>query len=430
MADNKETMGTEIEQIIRNSFKSYNRILREALKCFPNKTAKEVTFFSPVYYPIAILNVGAEEESFTDFKGFEITVLKLIDNGVTEISAISKLLGLTENYVKKILSMMTGIGYINEDGITRLGKESIQENKKKAYHHVTHAVQVNAINSEVVSLKNLLKETDLDDKFDTVPRIHHFRNIDRIERDRTIQEIIKDYSQNLSTEDLHVNIRRIDEIYFKELKYTKCYAIRFNSDPIVVLMNRKTAAGRNNYNNFTPVGIEHEEFREIYGLNEDVPLYSQNESNMYNDFYARMLDDIQSIPEDRAADEKEALSIILSPNLNNIIQQHTPNKCESIYYVNAEDFIKVNNWMLSFIQDISNNNASIIGRDSFRGRVIKLLVEDNAILKATELLKEKNNGIIDRTLRENLFSETDGLSGKKLWEKITSVIEDNNTDYN
>ena len=145
MADNKETMGTEIEQIIRNSFKSYNRILREALKCFPNKTAKEVTFFFFFYYPIAILNVGAEEESFTDFKGFEITVLKLIDNGVTEISAISKLLGLTENYVKKILSMMTGIGYINEDGITRLGKESIQENKKKAYHHVTHAVQVNAI---------------------------------------------------------------------------------------------------------------------------------------------------------------------------------------------------------------------------------------------------------------------------------------------
>lgn len=429
MANNaRETTNKDVEQLIRNSFRSYNAILREVMKSFPKMSVKDVSYFAPVYYPIAILDVGVEEESFTDFRGFEITVLKLIENGITEISSISSLLGLTENYVEKILSMMVGLMYLDSNGITQLGREAIQENRKKSYHHVTHAVQVNAISSEVVSLQDLLRESDLDDKIDTPSRIHHLGSVDRIEREKTIQEIMRDYSENLSTEDLHINVRSIDSISFKELKYTKCYAIKFNSDPLVILMNRKTAKGKNRYNNFRPIGVESPDIKERYGLDEDVPICTPREASVYNLFYDKMQQEIAGITDERAEAEREAIEIALKPNLNRIIADYSPRKIESVYSVSADDFKSLNTWAVSFMQDIANSGASVIGRDAFKGKIIKLIVEDENILKATDALKMKYNGIADRTLKELLISETRGYSGIEMWDRVAELIEENTTD--
>ena len=80
------------------------------------------------------------------------------------------------------------------------------------------------------------------------------------------------------------------------------------------------------------------------------------------------------------------------------------------------------------MQDIANSGASVIGRDAFKGKIIKLIVEDENILKATDALKMKYNGIADRTLKELLISETRGYSGIEMWDRVAELIEENTTD--
>lgn len=421
----RELTNKDVEHKIRNNFRSYSTILRGVMKSFPNMSVRDISFFAPVYYPIAILDVGVEEESFTDFQGFEIAVLKLIENGITKSSSISALLGLTENYVGKILSMLAGINYLDANGITPLGREAIKENRKKAYHHVTHAVQVNAVTAEVVSLQDLLRESDLDDKRDTPSRIHHLGSVNRIEREKAVREIIKDYSENLSTEDIHINVREIDSISFKELKYTKCYAIKFNSDPLVILMNRKTARGRIRYNNFRPIGVSTVFLKEKYGFDEDVPICSARENEVYNIFYDSMLRESTGVSDERIEEEREAIKIALEPNLGRVVNAYSGREVEEVYTVVAEDFESLNTWAVSFIQDIANSGVSVIGRDSFKGKLIKLIVEDKSILTAIESIKKRYNGSIDRSLRDYLISETKGCSGVRLWKRITEIVESN-----
>jgi len=159
-----------------------------------------------------------------------------------------------------------------------------------------------------------------------------------------------------------------------------------------------------------------------------VPICTPREASVYNLFYDKMQQEIAGITDERAEAEREAIEIALKPNLNRIIADYSPRKIESVYSVSADDFKSLNTWALSFMQDIANSGASVIGRDAFKGKIIKLIVEDENILKATDALKMKYNGIADRTLKELLISETRGYSGIEMWDRVAELIEENTTD--
>ena len=61
--------------------------------------------FYPVLYPIALVDIIVCEKTFEDFQSVEEPVLKLISAGIGSPKIIADTLGLSENYITRIVNL-------------------------------------------------------------------------------------------------------------------------------------------------------------------------------------------------------------------------------------------------------------------------------------------------------------------------------------
>ena len=402
---------------IRQSKKSIKHILQ----MFPNMELPDVSYFTRFYYPIAILDVAFEEKSFTDFKPFEIAILRLLKYGISNTTDISNLMGLPEVYIKRLLSHIVGLGYYDGQ-LTVDGEEAIREGKKTQTHRTRQAVQVDAITGHIISLENLISQKDLVDSKDTTKGFHHLEEIDEMNTYSLANEIVEKYSREVEEEHLHVNVTKINNISFKEMKYAECYAIKFNDDKIILLLNRKNYRGKRSYDNYYVLNSIPEDKLLEYGV------YSEKtDSSIQGNDYAEGIenyifsDAVQSIV-------SENFSILLSALKPEIIVREDKcrrNKSVFSYYIERDDIVSFDSLFCELINSIANREEYYtIAVGDVCGLMLRLYSYDELLGDIANIVADYYDGVINEKLKQLISNTVSNMTGHELCKSIKSILID------
>ena len=194
----------------------------------------EVESFAPVYYPIAIVEMRLEEQTFEDFETVHLTILRLIAMGITDYKIIAQTLGLSPNYVFKILRILTGYGHITDSGLTDLGRRSLTEEKKITTTQTRQRFQVDALEGELLKVEELVTDSMLNSREETRLTIGHLDHLDGMDVNKLKEQLTgsngKDYFHRKSGI-LHANVVGITDVRCVEIKFAKCYLLKMKKDP-------------------------------------------------------------------------------------------------------------------------------------------------------------------------------------------------------
>ena len=107
-----------------------SNVIPDIRKRYKNIRQEDIRFAAMVFYPVAFVDVEAEERSVEDFDAVQLTILKFFAMGLGG-EDIAALTGLTTEYIAQIKNLLVNVyGHIATDGtITPLGIESIQREK-------------------------------------------------------------------------------------------------------------------------------------------------------------------------------------------------------------------------------------------------------------------------------------------------------------
>ncbi len=215
------------------NFKDYQGILSAS-----PVLSSGMTLFHEVYYPILILELSMEEETFEDLEAVQYHVIEALMHlplyGEDIPEQIARAYGLSPQYISKLLKLFQAYGYINEKyQITALGKEAHEKEKKIRRGHTIQLFHYDLLNG------NLLKLSDNFDKH----MVKKAKNVNRKAiiipsyETETDKQSFCNYVTRLSGNDfikhnrdiLNVNIRAIDDAKCVDRDFVKGYLICHNA---------------------------------------------------------------------------------------------------------------------------------------------------------------------------------------------------------
>lgn len=192
------------------------------------------TVFQQVYYPILVLEISMEEETFEDMEAVQYHIiealLKLPMAGRNVPSQIAHAFGLSPQYVSKLLKLFRGYGYVDANyKITALGKEVHEKEKEIHRVHIKQLFHYDSLNSYLIRLsynfdkRMIYKAKDVHKRAIIIPSYQK-------EEDK---DVFCDYVTKLSGNDfikhnkdiLNVNIRSVDDAKCVDRKFIKGYLI-------------------------------------------------------------------------------------------------------------------------------------------------------------------------------------------------------------
>lgn len=189
----------------------------------------EVELFAPVYYPVAIVEMQLEERTFEDFETVHLAVLRLMELGITDYKLIGATLGLSPNYVFKILRILTGFGHINGAQVTELGRQSLAEEKKITTNRTRQKFQVDALTGQFLKMDGVVSESMLTERDKTRLVVAHIDHLDGV----TVESLNKQLTGEDSgkylyhrSDILHANVTAITDVRCVEIKYAQSYMLK------------------------------------------------------------------------------------------------------------------------------------------------------------------------------------------------------------
>lgn len=231
----------------------------------------EIEVFSPVAYPIAIVEVDMMEESKEDFNAIHRAVLEMISLGFNDAKKISALMGLTETYSQQIIQVLLTYEHIDENlQITELGQKSLRSEGKMYLqaNNVKRDFYVDALNCAIIHLtdnfdrKNWISSRDM--FINQMPWIKPEDGIDRDTVNETLRErhgAIFETPDNIET----INVRCVNKIDVLEVKNTKGYLAKFRDHEPMVFVKRFARNSANPYY-WQPFSVNNESDRKYLGL--------------------------------------------------------------------------------------------------------------------------------------------------------------------
>ena len=163
--------------------------IHEKYKMLPST---DIEKFAPVYYPIAIIEMNLDEMTFEDFESVQFSILNLFSLGITDYKIIAETLGLSPNYVFKIIRLLNGYGHLDEKGITQIGLDSIHSGKKIVKSQVWQKFQVDALNGTLLKVEQAITENMLNDRDQTRITVGHLNYLDGM----SVEEISSQLTKN------------------------------------------------------------------------------------------------------------------------------------------------------------------------------------------------------------------------------------------
>lgn len=409
----------ELQQEKKNNFEvnnAFDRIMEQNPQIIPAR----VELFTEVYYPIAILEMEISETTFEDFDIVPLTVLRFINLGLRSADEISDMLGLSVSYVQKILDLLMGYSYINSEGITDLGRESLQKQQKITHAIVKQRFQTDAITGELLRIGEQSPEADLQGRKSNNIMIPHIQHIDGIAIDNINDQLLdRDITGYLQYKGdiLNSNADEIKEVKCVELQYIKAYLIKMQGidSPFIFTYrydsNQTTLKKRFRW---LPMKMPCEKAYDEYGFSREIDCYSNRALETINELYRLVCRRIIEIDEEKLKSLLKHIHPFDYSTMDISMGRVVDGIPEQIYiYVNSDSFTKWNPFVLRFLEGFDDVIGYLYTDSWLNGLFIRFESQNQTIRRASKaykkMIRHENKNKLKSFLKEELFTEeTDG----------------------
>lgn len=383
----------------------------------------DIEKFAPVYYPIAIVEMNLDEVSFEDFESVQYTILKMISLGVTDHVVLAETLGLSPNYVFKIIRLLNGYGHLDGNGITELGRDSINQGQKIVKSQVWQKFQLDALNGTLLKVDQTITDNMLNDREQTNITIGHLDYLDGM----PVQEISTQLAKNNLSKYVHqksgiinTNVTKINDVRCTEVKYARCYLMKVrNCDEPIVFAKRYDSSKKDVKERFSwqPFSVKNAVILEKYGFETDIPFNSDVARRYIGQLYSMLIErgkKVNLIEEIQYAMRKvyrfEEIGVEIA---------RTDGVVVPTVNIDERAFRIYRSWIINFLIGIQNDGEYLITNEKMYGHVISLRTESLKLLDLAELITNK----IDKYGKSNVLKRIRDKYKDYEGDNLIEVIE-------
>lgn len=405
--------------------------LKDILNKYTNIKINNIDLFAPVFYPIAIIEMDMLEKSFEDFDMIQQMVLRCVALEVFDPQVIAGTLGLSESYVKNVLTMMEGLGQISGSAITNIGRESLNKGQSISLNRVKQKFQIDAVNGNLLKLEQEVFGGFLVDKERTSMNVGHMVHIDAVDRSEIIKNLQGESRDYLKEKRgiLNTNVEKINSIRFVEMKYAKSYMMKLknHSETIVFVkrLNDNPNAKESGSALFSwlPYSINSKNLRNFLGVDELVPTGKQQTVDSINKMVDMIYDRLNHLTDDVMNERvEETVKSILNyaPSKGSILINKESRRTE--VYLNDECLSHVGKGLLDVFFALALDDGYITTCDKLSGHIIYIEPVGecvNEIIAKIRMLKKQG---VD-TVKLTKFIKTRVSRAKNLYENQQQAYE-------
>lgn len=351
----------------------------------------DIEKFAPVYYPIAIVEMKMDEESFENFEIVQSYTLEMIQYGILDYEVIAKTFGLSKDYMRNVFTLLTGYGHIDENGITPLGMESLKRGMKITQSEVWQRFQVDALNGQMLKVDQTVSENMLLQSKDTKVEIGKLDYIEGM----TAEEIKKQFTQvylssyrRKKKEVQRPNILRIKEVACPEVKFAKGYLVKMRNieEPIIFgkRFDEEKVEVKERYF-WKPFGISNKNMCEKFGFETDIPLTTTQAKSFIKTLYSEMLDASKRI--DLVAEIRHTLELVYPFHEKGIKHIRTDGVVVPYVELNENAFMVYRTWVINFMIGIKRDYEYLLTHEHLFGNIISLRTDSLLILETADIIE-------------------------------------------
>ncbi len=377
----------------------------------------DIEKFAPVYYPIAIVEMNLDEISFEAFESVQYAVLNIISFGILDHDVIAQTLGLSPNYVSKIIRLLNGYGHVDPEGITDLGMESIQSGQKIVKSQVWQKFQLDALNGTLLRVEQAVTEDMLNDRDQTNITIGHLDYLDGMPVSEISTQLAKNnLSKYVAQKDgiINTNVTRINDVRCTEVKYARCYMMKVrNCDEPIVFAKRYDSTKKNVKERFSwqPFSVKSMPLLDKYGFEIDTPFSSEVAKKYVGHLYELLMERAEKV--NLIEEIPYAMSKVYQFDDAGVEIGRTNGVIVPTVNIDERAFKSYRTWILNFLIGIQNDGEYLITNEKLYGHVISLRTESLEMLDTAQLLIDKieKHGKTDVVKRiKNKYKDYEGDS--------------------
>lgn len=364
--------------------------IHEKYKMLPST---DIEKFAPVYYPIAIIEMNLDEMTFEDFESVQFSILNLFSLGITDHKVIAETLGLSPNYVFKIIRLLNGYGHLDEKGITQIGLESISSGKKIIKSQVWQKFQVDALNGTLLKVEQSITENMLNDREQTRITVGHLNYLDGMSVEEISSQLTKNncstYIRQKSSI-LNTNVTAINDVRCVEVKYAKCYMMKLhNCDEPVVFAKRYDSTQKEIKDRFSwePFSIKSKVLLDKYGFEKDIPFSTDIAKKYVGQLFELMMQRAQKV--NLIEEIKKTMECGYPFEESGVQIARTDGVIVPTVNIDERSFMKYRSWIINFLIGIQQDGEYLITHERLFGNVISLRTDSLMILDVAEKLEAK-----------------------------------------
>lgn len=414
--------------------KQYNRTAKnEALAALDDIHEKykklpstDIEKFAPVYYPIAIVEMNLDEISFEDFESVQYTILKMISLGVSDHVVIAETLGLSPNYVFKIIRLLNGYGHLDGNGITELGRDSINRGQKVIKAQVWQKFQLDALNGTLLKVDQTITDNMLNDREQTNITIGHLDYLEGM----PVKEISTQLAKSNLSKYVHqksgiinTNVTRINDVRCTEVKYARCYLMKVrNCDEPIVFAKRYDSSKEDVKERFSwqPFSIKNAVILEKYGFETDIPFNSEVARRYVGQLYSMLIERGKKV--NLVEEIQYAMRKVYRFEETGVEIARTDGVVVPTVNIDERAFRIYRSWIINFLIGIQNDGEYLITNEKLYGHVISLRTESLKLLDLAELISNKINKYGKTNVVKRIKDKYKDYEGDDLIEQIEKEV--------
>ncbi len=388
----------------------------------------QIEQFAPVYYPIAIVELRMREKTFEDFETVQLTVLKLVELGIQNPDILAQTLGLSVGYVQKVLHLLRGYGHISGSGVTALGQQSLQAEKKIVEKETMQKFQMDALNGTLLKMGQSVTENTLNDISETHWKIGHLDHIDGVPTKMLSDQLVGANCQQYlrqKTGILHTNVTAIREASCAGIQYAKAYLMKLTGlECPIVFANRYDYRQKEIRDRFSwqPFSVESRLVASRYGFEEDTPVSTSHAGSYIRRLYSLLTEQAKTV--DLQEEAVNAVTRMYSFDESGLRTEVLQNGKAVKVEVSAEAVQQYRGSLLSFLMGATREGQHTVTGTYLCGAMVYLRIADPALARLGKLLTAKEEKIgkpeLFQTLRERFRDHEDGSS---LIADLTAAVE-------
>lgn len=349
--------------------------------------------FAPVYYPIAIVEMTLDERTFEDFETVHLTILRLMSLGISDHKIIAQTLGLSPNYVFKILRVLAGYGHINGSELTDLGRESLSSGQKIITTQTIQKFQVDALNGTLIKVRETVTNSTLSSKDETSSIIGHLNYLDGITFDSIAAQITGSSCENYLNQKsgiLHTNVTAIRDARCVEIKYAKCYLLKLREQGYPIVFTKrynKTEKDIKKRFSWHPISVYNQRIISQYGFDSALPISSVLANDYLMKLYAMLT---EAIKPDKL-DEEVPKAIARAYPFQEAGLRFAPPGYDGTrrVVISEKAFDRYRRQLVVILRDIHRNGCYLVTSEYLYGNMVSIQTESPKILALAELMSAK-----------------------------------------